>query len=98
MASDEKNAANIRKFEEIGTHPSANALAINEALNFHEGIGPERKAARLRFLFHRWAKRLESQKGGKILTSYDQKQSGGPALVDVQGVGPAKLSRHPIEQ
>jgi len=98
MASDEKNGANIRKFEEIGTHPSANALAINEALNFHEGIRPERKEARLRFLFHRWAKRLDGQKGVKILTSYDPKQSCGLALVDVEGVDPAKLSAYLFDQ
>jgi isopenicillin-N epimerase len=94
MASEEKNSGNIRKFEEIGTHPSANALAINEALDFHEGIGPERKAARLRYLFHRWAKRLDGQKGVKILTSYDPKQSCGLALVDIEGVDPVKLSTH----
>ena len=40
----------IRKFEEIGTHPAANQNAIAEALTFHEGIGAERKAARLRYL------------------------------------------------
>lgn len=94
MASDEKNGENIRKFEEIGTHPSANALAINEALDFHEGIGPERKAARLRYLFQRWAKRLDGQKGVKLLTSYDPKQSCGLALVDLEGVDPGKLSAH----
>ncbi|MCI0664778.1 MAG: aminotransferase class V-fold PLP-dependent enzyme, partial [Acidobacteria bacterium] len=94
MASEEKNTENIRKFEEIGTHPSANALAINEALDFHEGIGPERKAARLRYLFHRWAKRLDGQKGVKILTSYDPQQSCGLALIKVEGVDPVKLSAH----
>ncbi len=92
MGSEEKNGADIRKFEEIGTHPSANALAINEALDFHEGIGPERKAARLRFLFHRWAKRLEEHKGVKVLTSYDPRQSCGLALVDVKGVNPGELA------
>ena len=35
----------IRK--EIGTHPAANHNAIAEALAFHEGIGTERKAARV---------------------------------------------------
>lgn len=94
MASEEKNRENIRKFEEIGTHPSANALAINEALDFHEGIGPERKAARLRYLFQRWAKRLDGQKGVKILTSYDPTQSCGLALMDLEGVDPGKLSTH----
>jgi selenocysteine lyase/cysteine desulfurase len=98
MASEESNAANIRKFEEIGTHPSANALAINEAMDFHEGIGAERKAARLRFLFHRWAKRLEGQKGVKIHTSFDPKQSCGLALVNIEGVDPVKLSSHLFDQ
>ena len=37
-------AKDIRKFEEIGTHPAANHNAIAEALTFHEGIGSERKA------------------------------------------------------
>ncbi len=94
MASEEKNSDNIRKFEEIGTHPAANALAINEALDFHEGIGAERKAARLRYLFHRWAKRLDGQKGVKVLTSYDPKQSCGLALVHIDGVDPVALSGH----
>ena len=92
MGSEEGNASNIRKFEEIGTHPSANALAINEALDFYEGIGPERKAARMRFLFHRWAKRLEIDQRVKILTSYDPRQSCGLTLFNVQGVDPAKLA------
>jgi selenocysteine lyase/cysteine desulfurase len=98
MASEESNRANIRKFEEIGTHPSANALAINEALDFHEGIGPERKAARLRFLFHRWAKRIDGRKGVKILTSYDPTQSCGLALVNIEGVDPVKLCGYLFDQ
>ncbi len=98
MASEEKNAGNIRKFEEIGTHPSANALAIAEALDFHEGIGAERKAARLRFLFHRWAKRLEGQKGVKILTSFDPRQSCGLANVSIEGVDMVKLGGHLMDK
>jgi isopenicillin-N epimerase len=94
MAADEKQDSDIRKFEEIGTHPAANFLAIAEALTFHEGIGAERKAARLRFLFHRWAKRLEGRKGVRLLTSYDARQSCGLATVAVAGVDPARLASH----
>lgn len=94
MASEEGNRGNIRKFEEIGTHPSANALAINEALNFHEGIGADRKAARLRYLFHSWAKRLEVNSRVKILTSFDPQQSCGLALVNIAGIDPVALSNH----
>ena len=52
-------AADIRKFEEIGTHPAANHNAIAEALIFHETIGVERKLARLRYLRDRFARRLQ---------------------------------------
>ena len=45
--ADASKVNDIRKFEEIGTHPAANHNAISEALTFHEGIGIERKAARL---------------------------------------------------
>ena len=43
MASDAKQAGDIRKFEEIGTHPAANPNSISEALVFNENIGiPEK--------------------------------------------------------
>ncbi|MBI1762863.1 MAG: aminotransferase class V-fold PLP-dependent enzyme [Acidobacteria bacterium] len=92
--ADESLDGNIRKFEQIGTHPEPNFLAIGEALNFYEGIGPERKAARLRFLFQRWAKRLEAQKGVRILTSYDPQQSCGLATFGIDGVDLNKLISH----
>jgi selenocysteine lyase/cysteine desulfurase len=88
MAAPPEMNDNIRKFEEIGTHPAANHNAIAEALTFHQGIGGERKAARLRYLRDRWAKRLEQVPGVKVLTSYDPKQSCGlasftPGALDV---------------
>jgi len=91
MAAPPEMNANVRKFEEIGTHPAANHNAIAEALTFHEGIGPERKAARLRYLFQRWAKRLEKLPKVKILTPYDPAQSCGLASVAVEGVDVNKL-------
>src|SRR5260370_33749887 len=39
MAAESKQASDIRKFEEIGTHSAAIKLAIGEALLFHNGIG-----------------------------------------------------------
>jgi isopenicillin-N epimerase len=94
MAADKSQDENIRKFEEIGTHPAANHNAIAEALTFHEGIGVERKAARLRYLKERWARRLESNKGVKVLTPYDPQQSCGLALFSIEGTDPGKLGAH----
>ncbi len=91
MAAPPEMNANVRKFEEIGTHPAANHNAIAEALTFHEGIGPERKAARLRYLFQRWAKRLEKLPKVTILTPYDPAQSCGLASVAIEGMDVNKL-------
>jgi isopenicillin-N epimerase len=94
MAAPPEMNGNIRKFEEIGTHPAANHNAIAEALSFHEGIGAERKAARLRFLFQRWAKRLEQLPRVRILTPYDPAQSCGLASMAIDGLEPGKLVAH----
>ncbi|HEV8304042.1 MAG TPA: aminotransferase class V-fold PLP-dependent enzyme [Gemmatimonadales bacterium] len=101
MAAPPEMNANIRKFEEIGTHPAANHNAIAEALDFYDGLGPERKAARLRLLRDRWAKRLERVPGVKILTPYDPAQSCGlasftPAQLDVGKVTAHLYDRHKI--
>jgi selenocysteine lyase/cysteine desulfurase len=81
---------NIRKFEEIGTHPAANHNAIAEALAFHQAIGVERKAARLRYLNDRWAKRVEKLPGVKILNSREPNQAWGLFNVSLERVDAPK--------
>jgi len=84
----------IRKFEEVGTHPAANHNAIAEALVFLHGIGLERKAARLRYLKNRWARRLEKVPGVRLHTPFDPAQSCGLANVGIAGVDTGKLADH----
>ena len=85
MAAPASMNGNIRKFEEIGTHPAANHNAIAEALTFHESIGGERKAARLRYLRSLWTERLSHFPSVTIRTSPDPEQSCGVVLVSVEG-------------
>jgi selenocysteine lyase/cysteine desulfurase len=92
MAAPETMNANIRKFEEIGTHPAANHNAISEALTFHQTIGADRKAARLRYLRSLWTSRVGELPGVKILTSPDPAQSCGIVLVSVKGKAAPKVS------
>lgn len=94
MAAPPEMDDNVRKFEEIGTHPAANHNAIAEALTFHEGIGAERKAARLRYLRDRWMRRLAGRPGVRLLTSTAPAMSCGLALVSVDGQHPEKLAAH----
>jgi selenocysteine lyase/cysteine desulfurase len=94
MAASKEQDANIRKYEEIGTHPAANHNAISLAVAFNKGIGLERKAARLRYLRDRWAKRLVAE-GSRfnILTPLDDRQSCAICLVNIEGVDTPKLQQ-----
>jgi len=91
MAADKRQDDDIRKFEEIGTHPAANHNAISEALVFNENIGIDRKAERLRYLRDRWANRLSQNPKCKILHSLDPAQSCGIGFLAFNGAEALKI-------
>jgi len=92
MAAAASQENDIRKYEEIGTHPAANHNAIGAALAFHRTIGGERKIARLRYLRDRWAKQLTSDSDRvRMLTRLDGNFAGGIGLVQVDGMDIGKL-------
>ncbi|WP_411278955.1 aminotransferase class V-fold PLP-dependent enzyme [Gemmatimonas sp.] len=100
MAGNPRQDADIRKYEEIGTHPAANHNAISVSLAFHRAIGAARKQARLKFLRDRWAKRLlaEGQGRVKVLTPLDSKWGGGIGFFNVDGLDPVKLGSWLVTQ
>ncbi len=99
MAAPESLDDNIRKFEEIGTHPAANHNAISEALSFNEGLGLDRKAARLRYLHKRWINRLKNYPNVKFMTNIeDETQWCGIVNVNIEGTDIVKLSNYIMSQ
>jgi len=95
MAAPAKMDEDVRKYEEIGTHPAANHNAIAAALAFHREIGAERKAARLRWLRDRWARRLlAADRRVTVLTPLNATESCGIALLHVEGLDTVKLQAH----
>ena len=94
MAAPERMDDDIRKFEEIGTHPAANYLAIGEALSFHQGIGPKRKEQRMIYLRDYWADALLENDNVRLHTSRKPGFACGIANVEVLGVEPNELRDH----
>jgi selenocysteine lyase/cysteine desulfurase len=92
MASTERHDEDIRKFEEVGTHPAANFDAICEALTFNQNIGIERKAARLRYLKDRWATRLAQNPKVRILHNPSPEMSCGIGMFALKGADPRTLT------
>ena len=94
QAAPEHQDADIRKFEAIGTHPWAIRAALGEALAFHQAIGAERKAARLRYLTLRWANALKVHPRIKVLTDLSEPaQAWGVAAVDIEGIDVRDLAK-----
>jgi isopenicillin-N epimerase len=94
FAAEKTQDADIRKFEETGTRSAAQRLAIGEALLFHQGVGPERKEARLRLLARHWMNQLKGEPNVRFNTSFDDRQSCALANVEVSGTDPVAVCDH----
>lgn len=98
MAADKSQKTDIRKFEEIGTHPAAPRLAIGEAILFHNGIGAKRKEERLRYLSRYWMNKLKDLPNVRFNTSWESNQSCGIANVEIVGVDPGALGTYLMDK
>lgn len=74
--ADEPTSTDIRKFEQIGTRAGAPLAAIGQALDFHEAVGPSRKAARLRYLGSYVIEQLRDAPGIQCFTDGDERRRG----------------------
>jgi len=93
MADDD-----IRKLNHTGTHPVHTDLGINDAIDYHLGIGVQRKEARLRFLQRYWTDKVRSTKNIIVNTPDDPARSCGIANVGVAGMVPAELAKTLLEK
>lgn len=91
-SDDPSEDANIRKYEEIGTHPAANHNAISVALAFHRSIGAQRKYERFLYLRNRWANRLLAESDRvHMITPMEPGRGGAIGVVEIAGLDMGKL-------
>jgi selenocysteine lyase/cysteine desulfurase len=99
QAAPEQQDNDIRKFESIGTHPWAIRAALGESLAFHQAIGAERKAARLRYLTLRWANAVKANPRVKILSDLSEPaQCWGVAAVSLDGIDVRQLAKFMMDK
>ena len=95
MAAPASRDQDIRKFEEIGTHPAANYLGIGDALTFHQGIGSKRKTERLVYLRDYHLNRLKDYSDRvRISTSQMPGKAAGISTVGVDGIDTSALNSY----
>ncbi|MFC2141700.1 aminotransferase class V-fold PLP-dependent enzyme [Acidobacteriota bacterium] len=94
QAAPARQVDDIRKFESIGTHPWALRAALGEALAFHQAIGAERKAARMRYLTMRYMNALKKYPEFKVLSNIGEPpECFGVAASYIDGIDVRDLAR-----
>jgi len=91
LCSDKPHAADIRKFETLGTRSFPIEQAIGEAVNFQTAIGNKRKEDRIRYLKNYWANKVKDIPGVKLHTSLKDKYSCAICGVSIDGMTPGEF-------
>jgi len=93
FAAPDPRVDDIRKFEHMGTRPFFIEQSINEAVNFYEMIGAERKEKRLLYLKNYWMDAVKEFPKVKIHTSLKPGFGCAIGMVSVDGKKPSELER-----
>jgi selenocysteine lyase/cysteine desulfurase len=93
-----KDLSDIRRLNHIGTHACATDLTIEDAIDFYNMIGAERKEKRLRYIQQYWTSRVKNVPKIIINTPTDDKRSCGIANVGIAGMTPADLAKRLMDE
>lgn len=92
MAPYELDQLTVKNISHIGTQPVATILAINDALDYYDMVGPQRKEARLRYLQTYWTEQVRDIPGINVNTPKDPARACGIANVGLDKLNPLELA------
>ena len=88
----------IRKLNHTGTPPVHTHLAVMDAIDYYNLIGPARKEARMRYLQQYWTTQVRDLPHIDLNTPAEPSRSCGIANVGVKGMKPADLAKTLLEK
>lgn len=92
FADVDRDRADIRRFEHIGTRPMHDLETIGDAIDFHEVMGTAHKRARLLHLRQRWVQAVAGQPKIRLASPLDDARACSIATVGVEGMEPPELA------
>ncbi|MEM9648290.1 MAG: aminotransferase class V-fold PLP-dependent enzyme [Bacteroidota bacterium] len=98
MAEHGKGTNDILRLNHTGTNPVHIYLAINDAMDYLELIGIERKEERLRYLQRYWSDALRKVPNITVNTPVDLQRSCGIANVGITHMKPADLAKTLLDE
>ncbi len=92
FAEDERPEDDISRLNHLGTHPVHTHLAIENAIDYHNAIGTERKQARLKYLQNYWTSRVRDTPGITVNTPKEMARHGAIGNVAIDHLEPKDLA------
>jgi selenocysteine lyase/cysteine desulfurase len=92
LAEHHREPGDISRLNHTGTHPVHTDLAIDNAMDYLEMIGLDRKTGRLRYLQRYWSDRVRNVPNILVNTPGDPTRSCGIANVGISGMKPSQLA------
>lgn len=92
IAESDRKEDDISRLNHIGTHPVHTDLAIRNAIEFYEKLGPDRKEARLRYLQQYWTYKVRTLPNVIMHTPADAARACAIANVGIKGMKPADMA------
>ena len=92
LAAPDAESEDIRKFENLGTRSFAIEQGINQAIDFHDMIGGERKEKRLHYLKNYWAEKVQSLPKVQVKTSLKLEYGCAIGMVAIDGKKPGEVA------
>ncbi|NKI31613.1 aminotransferase class V-fold PLP-dependent enzyme [Croceivirga thetidis] len=98
LAEHENDETKIRRLNHTGTHPVHTDLTINDAIDYLEMIGIERKEKRLRFIQRYWSDQLRDVKNVIVNTPIEAHRSCGIANVGLKNMKPHDFAKSLLDK
>lgn len=98
FAESKREPGDISYLNHIGTHPVYHDLTIENAIDYYNMIGGDRKENRLRYLQRYWSDQVRDNKNISVNTPKETHRSCGIANVGIKGMKPAEMAKRLLDE
>ena len=98
IAEEGAPLTDIKHLNHVGTIPVHTDLAVDDAIDFYEKLGPARKEARLRYLQNYWTTKVRAIPRVRLHHPADPTKSCAIANVGIEGMKPSVLAERLLKE
>jgi selenocysteine lyase/cysteine desulfurase len=98
LLAEAESVQGIARLNHTGTIPVHTDLAINDAIDFYNTLGHDRKETRLRYLQQYWTTKVRNNPNIRVNTPADPARSCAIANVGIKGMPPAEMAQKLLEK